>query len=240
MNAAILPFAPPTQREDERARSLSSQLAEASAQEILQRTLTNEFINEIALVSSFGAESAVLLHLAAQVSPDVPVIFLDTGKHFAQTLSYRRKLASQLGLTNVRDIHPDGEDLQIEDRGGDLFRRDANACCDVRKVRPLRGALDGFSAWVTGRKAFQGGDRVHLPAVEWNGRHFKVNPIVRWTRDDLASYMADHSLPTHPLVGQGFPSIGCWPCTRAVADGEDSRAGRWSDSVKTECGIHID
>lgn len=240
MTATVLQFSPQASAEEERARALSLEMAEASAQEILKRTLTDEFVNEIALVSSFGAESAVLLHLAAQVSPDVPVIFLDTGKHFAQTLSYRRKLASQLGLTNVRDIHPNKEHLGAEDPAGDLFRRDANACCDLRKVRPLRGALDGFSAWVTGRKAFQGGERVHLPAVEWNGRHFKVNPIVRWSRDDLTSYIEEHALPAHPLVEQGFPSIGCWPCTRAVEEGEDVRAGRWSDNVKTECGIHTD
>jgi len=240
MTATVLKFSRALSEEEERARALATELAETSAEAILARVLKEEFEGQIALVSSFGAESAVLLHLAAQVAPDTPVIFLDTGKHFAQTLSYRRKLVTQLGLTNVQDIHPSKEDLATEDKSGDLWRRNANACCDLRKVRPLRSALDDFGAWVTGRKAFQGGDRVHLPAVEWNGRHFKVNPMVRWSRDDVLAYSERHQLPQHPLVSQGFPSIGCWPCTRPVEEGEDVRAGRWSDSVKTECGIHVD
>ena len=224
---------------EDRASALAATFAEASAQEILERAIHHEFKGEITLVSSFGAESAVLLHLVAQVAPETPVVFLDTQKHFAQTLSYRRKLANKLGLTDVRDILPDGEQVASEDPSGDLWRRDTDACCDLRKVRPLRTALDGFGAWISGRKAFHGGERMHLPAFEWNGKHFKVNPLVRWTQEEIAAYRATHDLPAHPLVEQGYPSVGCWPCTRAVSEGEDVRAGRWSSSEKVECGIHV-
>lgn len=238
MTATVLKLQP-AKTPEERAKALSAELRGADAATILKRAITEEFLDEIALVSSFGAESAVLLHLVAETAPDTPVIFLDTQKHFAQTLSYRRKLASQLGLTKIRDILPDQEQAAVEDPSGDLWRRDADACCDLRKVRPLRSALSGFGAWITGRKAFHGGDRVNLPVVEWNGSHFKVNPLVSWSPEDVAAYRQAQALPPHPLVEQGFPSIGCWPCTRAVEAGEDVRAGRWSSSDKAECGIHV-
>ena len=221
-----------------RAEALAADYAGADALDILHAALKQEFPGEIALVSSFGAESAVLLHLAAQVDPDVPVVFLETGKHFAQTLSYRRKLAKQLGLTNVQDIKPVAEEVAEEDPEGDLWRRNPDQCCTLRKVRPLDNALSGFEAWITGRKQFHGGARVRLPAFEYTGTQFKVNPIVSWTPDMVDAYFKEHDLPSHPLVAQGFPSIGCWPCTHPVADGEDVRSGRWRGQAKTECGIH--
>lgn len=238
MTATVVKLKPAPTAED-RAKALAAELQGADAKTILRRAIEEEFVDEIALVSSFGAESAVLLHLVSEVAPDTPVVFLDTQKHFAQTLSYRRKLASRLGLTNVQDILPDAEEAKTEDPSGDLWRRDTDACCDLRKVRPLKHALSGFGAWITGRKAFHGGERMHLPAVEWNGTHFKVNPIVSWTPDDVTAYMNEHDLPAHPLVEQGYPSVGCWPCTRPVEEGEDVRAGRWSNSDKSECGIHV-
>ncbi|NNU15772.1 phosphoadenylyl-sulfate reductase [Parvularcula sp. ZS-1/3] len=234
-----LAVVPAAETPEDCARRLAREFHGADAEAILDHAIRHAFTEEIALVSSFGAESAVLLHLASRVDPSVPVVFLDTQKHFAQTLSYRRKLASKLGLTDVRDIRPDGGEAAEIDPHGDLWRRDTDACCDLRKVRPLKTALDGFGAWVTGRKAFHGGERVSLPAFEWNGKHFKVNPLVSWSRDDVASYMELHEIPQHPLVEQGYPSIGCWPCTRPVGDGEDVRAGRWSSSDKAECGIHV-
>ena len=176
--------------------------------------------------------------MASEVNPSLPVIFLETQKHFAQTLSYKRKLTQQLGLTGVRDVAPDPDEVAAIDPRGDLNRRDTDACCDLRKVRPLDRALSGFDAWVTGRKQFHGGQRVSLPAFEHVGSHYKVNPLVRWSRDDVDAYVARHDLPPHPLVAQGFPSIGCWPCTHPVAEGDDVRAGRWRGQAKTECGIH--
>lgn len=238
MTATVLKAVPSLSEEEVRARELASDYRDAPANVILERALHDLFKDDIAVVSSFGAESAVLLHMVAQINPDTPVVFLDTQKHFAQTLSYRRKLATQLGLTAVHDIKPDAEAVKAVDPRGDLWRSDADRCCDLRKVRPLRTALDGYSAWISGRKGFQSAGRMALPAFEWNGQHFKVNPLVQWSQEDVKTYAEQHDLPPHPLVEQGFPSIGCWPCTQPVAEGEDARSGRWSGSDKVECGIH--
>jgi len=223
---------------DALAARLSRQFAGADAGEILRAAIRDVFPGRIALVSSFGAESAPLLHLVARVAPDLPVIFLDTGKHFAQTLSHRKKLAARLGLTNVHDIRPEPEALAREDGDGSLWRRDADACCTLRKVRPLNTALADFDAWITGRKAFHGGERLRLPVFEATHTHIKVNPLVGWQADDIEAYRVAHDLPAHPLVDQGYPSVGCWPCTHPVAEGADVRAGRWRGQAKTECGIH--
>lgn len=222
----------------DRARELSARLEGASAQDILEAAIHGAFPERIALVSSFGAESVVLLHLAAQVEPALPVIFIDTEKHFAQTLDYRDALVARLGLRDVRVVAPDSRELAAEDPKGDLWRRDADACCTLRKVRPNQRALAGFDAWLSGRKRHHGGVRATLPIVEHDGAHFKVNPLAAWGPKDITGYMRAHDLPAHPLVAQGYPSIGCWPCT-APADAEgDARAGRWAGQGKTECGIH--
>lgn len=221
-----------------RARRLAMQFSASNANEILRHAIETEFPGRIALVSSFGAESAPLLQMVAQIDPSIPVIFLETQKHFAQTLSYRKKLARQLGLTDVRDIAPSADETTHEDANGDLWKRNADACCTLRKVRPLEGALSRFDAWITGRKQFHGGGRVNLPAFEASGPHIKVNPLIRWSKDDIDAYAARHELPSHPLVEQGYPSIGCWPCTHPAAAGDDIRAGRWRGAAKTECGIH--
>ncbi|MEM9014525.1 MAG: phosphoadenylyl-sulfate reductase [Pseudomonadota bacterium] len=220
-----------------RAQRLSMQYGSEDAETIIRAGLA-AFPGRIALVSSFGAESVALLHLAARVDPTIPVIFLDTGKHFAQTLSYRKKLAARLGLTNVRDVTPNTDELTVQDPKGDLWRRDTDACCALRKSAPLSDVLQGFDAWITGRKQFHGGDRMHLPAFENSGPHIKVNPLIRWNAKQIAAYIAVHELPAHPLVAQGYPSIGCWPCTKPAASGENVRAGRWRGAEKTECGIH--
>lgn len=224
---------------DARARRLAMKHSGDDALEILRVAITEEFSGRIALVSSFGAESAALLHLVSEIDKSLPVIFLDTGKHFAQTLSYRKKLAARLGLTDVRDIHPDAESLRVRDPSGDLWKRDADACCTLRKVEPLSPALSGFDAWITGRKQFHGGTRLNLPAFEASSTHIKVNPLARWSKDDIDAYFEEHELPAHPLVAQGYPSIGCWPCTHPAAAGDDIRAGRWRGAAKTECGIHL-
>lgn len=220
------------------AASLNRAHGGRDALEILRAAIKETFPGRIALVSSFGAESAALLDLVSQVDPATPVIFLETGKHFAQTLSYRRKLVAQLGLTDVRDIRPGAEAVAADDPDGDLWSRDPDACCTLRKVRPLAHALSGFDAWITGRKQFHGAARAHLPIFEASGDHIKVNPIARWSKDETDRRFAARGLPPHPLVAQGFPSIGCWPCTHPVAAGEDRRAGRWRGTAKTECGIH--
>ena len=197
------------------------------------------FPGKFAIVSSFGSESAVLLHMAAQVDRSFPVIFLDTGKLFPETAIYRADLCARLGLTGVRIVTPTPKDLARHDPRGTLWQRDANACCAVRKVWPLDAALSGFTAWATGRKRYQGGARSSLPALEVTDERLKVNPLIEFGPEDIDAYYRRHDLPRHPLFESGYLSIGCAPCTRAVRPGEDARAGRWAGSDKTECGIHL-
>jgi phosphoadenosine phosphosulfate reductase len=219
------------------AHRLDAELRDAHPATIIAAA-TETFGDRLALVSSFGAESAVLLHLVARTNPDMPVLFLDTGMLFAQTLDYRRNLAARLGLTQVRDLRPHFEDLATGDPNADLWQTDTDACCHIRKVLPLDRALAGFDAWLTGRKRFHGGDRLRLAVVEATEQHIKFNPLANWTKADLDAYAAEHDLPAHPLVAAGFPSVGCWPCTQPADVEGDVRAGRWAGSQKTECGIH--
>jgi phosphoadenosine phosphosulfate reductase len=220
------------------AARLDAELRDAHPLEILTRA-HETFGAKLALVSSFGAESAVLLHLAARVSPDISILFLDTGMLFGQTLDYRKQLAAGLGLTDVRDLRPAFADLATQDPKSDLWRTDVDGCCHIRKVLPLDRALGGFEAWITGRKRFHGGDRLRLAVVEEADGKIKFNPLANWSKAELDAYVAEHDLPAHPLVAQGFPSVGCWPCTKPAEDGEDVRAGRWAGQEKTECGIHV-
>ena len=219
------------------AARLDAELRHAQPFDVLKSAVAH-FGDDLALVSSFGAESAVLLHMAARLKPDMPVLFLDTGMLFGQTLDYRRQLALQLGLRRVRDLRPRFEDLAIEDPNAELWKTDTDACCRIRKIIPLDLALAGFDAWVTGRKRFHGGERVRLPVVEAADGRLKFNPLANWTKTELDAYAQARGLPEHPLVAFGYPSIGCWPCTSAVEDGADLRSGRWAGSQKTECGIH--
>ena len=218
---------------------LNAELRDAEPQAIL-RAAVDLFGDKVALVSSFGAESAVLLHMVAQIKPDIPVLFLDTGMLFGQTLDYRKSLVASLGLTDVRDLRPQFQDLALHDTAGNLWKTDTDACCHIRKVLPLDRALQGFDGWITGRKRFQGGDRLRLQVVEQGETQIKFNPLANWTKEQLDAYAAEHDLPPHPLVAFGYPSIGCWPCTAPVEEGGDTRAGRWAGSDKTECGIHLD
>ena len=220
------------------AARLDAELRHAHPATVLESAI-EAFGDKLALVSSFGAESAVLLHLASQLKPDIPVLFLDTGMLFGQTLDYRKNLASRLGLTDVRDLRPLYNDLAVADPNAKLWQTDTDACCEVRKVVPLDRALAEFDGWITGRKRFHGGDRLSLPVVEQADGQVKFNPLANWGKAELDAYMAQHDLPAHPLVAQGFPSIGCWPCTKPVEEGEDVRAGRWAGQDKTECGIHV-
>lgn len=221
------------------AAALDARYAGATAEELLRLALRERVAGAVALVSSFGAESAALLHLAAQVDPAVPVIFVDTRRLFPETLAYRDRLVAMLGLTDVRSVGPDAATEQRLDPIGALFARDTDACCGFRKVGPLDAALKPFSAWISGRKRYQASSRHDIPAFEATATHIKVNPLASWSMADIAQYMRAHGLPAHPLVAQGYPSIGCAPCTSPVAEGEDPRAGRWRGQDKTECGIHV-
>ncbi|WP_132544490.1 phosphoadenylyl-sulfate reductase [Rhodovulum euryhalinum] len=196
-------------------------------------------LGRMALVSSFGAESAALLHYVTRVHPDIPVLFIETGCHFSETLAYRDLLAGLLGL-NLVNLRPVPGLIAQEDPDGTLHARDPNMCCMLRKTFPLADALEGFDTWISGRKRYQGQTRAALPAIERDGSHLKVNPLAFWDQADVEAYFAAHDLPRHPLVDRGYASIGCAPCTRPVRAGEDLRAGRWADNPdKTECGIHL-
>ncbi len=205
----------------------------------LRRVILEDHAGRIAVVSSFGAESAVLLALVADVDPATPVLFIDTGKHFAETLAYRDELVRFLRLTNVRSIGPTDSEVAAHDPPGELWMYDPDACCRLRKVTPLDRALAPFDAWVTGRKRHQALTRVALPLVEHaaDGKT-KINPLADWTSAQIESEMVRRGLPRHALSQAGYPSIGCAPCTRAVATGEDPRSGRWAGTGKVECGIH--
>lgn len=221
-----------------RAALLDAAMDGLAPQAIVARAAA-EFRGRIAAVSSFGAESAVLLHIVAGIDPRTPVIFLETGKLFPETLAYRDLLAERLGLEDVRSVKPDAAALLSADPVGDLWRRKPDLCCRLRKVEPLERALQGFAAWINGRKRYQSGERRRLPLVERADGRIKLNPLAHWTEDEIARYFATHRLPRHPLEGQGYRSIGCAPCTTPVAAGEDARSGRWRGMEKTECGIHF-
>jgi phosphoadenosine phosphosulfate reductase len=210
-----------------------------TAAELLELVIREQFRDEIALVSSFGTESAILLHMIAQIDQTVPVIFLETGKLFDETLDYRDRLATRLGLTDIRAIPPNAMKLSVYDPDGALWRRDPDLCCAIRKTDPLDQALSGFKAWITGRKRSQGGERAGLRLIDQgpDGR-VTVNPLAYWSDTEIEAYFERHDLPRHPLQAQGYASIGCATCTRRVEPGEDKRAGRWAGSAKTECGIH--
>ncbi|WP_281825259.1 phosphoadenylyl-sulfate reductase [Jannaschia rubra] len=222
-----------------RAASLNAALADAPSETILDTALRNAAVGDVAMVSSFGPESVVLLHLLSQLAPDTPVLFLETGMLFPETLAYQREVAETLGLTRVKVIRPDPTDLFLHDPEGDLHGRDPDTCCAIRKAKPLELALQPFDGWITGRKRHQTGDRVTMQVFEVEAGKLRINPLAGWTPRDMADHMARHDLPRHPLVAQGFASLGCAPCTTRVAPGEDPRAGRWRGREKTECGIHF-
>jgi len=204
----------------------------------LIRLAVNAFPGRVAVISAFAAESVVLLHLVAGIDPSTPVLFLNTGKLFGETLRYRDRLQDVLGLTDIRAIGPHPDDRKAIDPEGTLWSRDPDACCHFRKVVPLNRALSNFDAIITGRKRFQTQMRASMDKVELVEGRFRFNPLFDWDLDALMRYIEDNSLPKHPLLNDGYPSIGCMPCTRRVAAGEGYRAGRWSCLDKDECGIN--
>jgi phosphoadenosine phosphosulfate reductase len=180
----------------------------------------------------------VLLKFVADVDPSIPVLFLDTGWLFEETIEYRQTLAQRLGLRDIRTLHPDTATMQREDPERDLWFRDPDACCRIRKVDPLAAALRGFDAWLNGRKRFHGNERAGLAVVEADGPRLKFNPLAGLAPEELQGVFEKFDLPRHPLERLGFSSVGCMPCTSRTQPGEDVRAGRWRDRGKTECGIH--
>lgn len=222
----------------EDAAAYEARFAGVPAPQMLRTLLTGELHGQIAAVSSFGTESAVLLHMVAQADPATPVVFTDTLMMFPETLAYRDTLVERLGLLDVRVIRPDPARLAAKDPDGIRHGYDPDGCCDLRKVEPLARGLAPFEAWISGRKGFQAGTRRALPRFEVEDGRLKLNPLADWDKTALDGYFAAHDLPRHPLEAQGYLSIGCAPCTSQVKPGEDPRAGRWRGFDKVECGIH--
>jgi phosphoadenosine phosphosulfate reductase len=211
-----------------------------AAVSVLEHALRDPDVGRVALVSSFGAESVVLLHMVSVMARDLPVLFIDTQMLFPETLQYQTEVADKLGLTNVQTIRAHPLRVSAADPNGTLHRTDSDACCSLRKTEPLERALKPFDAWITGRKRYQGATRSTVEFFEAEGDlRIKVNPLAHWDRQDLEDYIVNNRLPRHPLVARGYPSIGCAPCTSRVAPGEDPRAGRWRGQDKEECGIHF-
>lgn len=224
----------------DRVKALNDRYRHHAATAVMERALGDPDVGEVALVSSFGAESVVLLHMVSVIAPGAPVLFIDTQMLFAETLAYQAEVAGKLGLTNVQVIRADEAAIARDDPDGTLHQYSTDACCTLRKTVPLETALAGYDAWITGRKRFQGGQRAALDFFEVEtASRMKINPLAHWDKQDVQDYMIENRLPRHPLVAQGYPSIGCAPCTSPVKPGEDERAGRWRGASKTECGIHF-
>jgi phosphoadenosine phosphosulfate reductase len=238
MNALAPEISVETQAALPPAQQLDLVLRSATPHEIIEAALKVVGPERLALVSSFGTESAALLKVMADVDRAIPVIFLDTGWLFAETLAYRDTLIDTLGLIDVRSIKPLDETLKREDPELDLWFSDPDACCRIRKVEPLARALKPFAAWLNGRKRFQGGTRAGIPVVEQDGVRLKFNPFANAKREEIEAIYRDAKLPPHPLVASGYMSVGCMPCTSRTSPDEESRAGRWRGRAKTECGIH--
>ena len=221
--------------------TLNTEFRHHGATSVLAAALSRPEFGKIAMVSSFGAESVALLHLVAVVDNTTPVLFIDTQMLFPETLVYQADVAERLGLKNLRIIHADEAEVAKRDPYGALHMNDTDACCALRKTEVLETALQGYDGWITGRKRFQSGTRAEMKffEVEDGTGRIKVNPLAFWAPGDVAAYMDENRLPRHPLVAQGYPSIGCAPCTSKVAPGEDPRAGRWRGADKEECGIHF-
>ena len=224
----------------DRVADLNARYRHFGTSYLLEAVLTRGLFDRIAMVSSFGAESAVLLHLIAQIDRALPVLFIDTRLLFPETLTYQRDLADHLGLTNVQVIRAADSTVDAVDPYGALRHSDPDACCDLRKTQPLDTGLKGYDAWITGRKRHQAQTRAGLAYFDLDdatGR-IKINPLIDWKPTRIAAHLDTHELPRHPLVARGYPSIGCAPCTTRVVKGEDNRAGRWRGLEKTECGLH--
>jgi phosphoadenosine phosphosulfate reductase len=220
------------------ADELDRALRNASPRDVIAAALKTVGREKLALVSSFGTQSAALLKVMADVDPAIPVIFLDTGWLFEETLAYRDTLVKELGLRDVRSIKPLDETLSREDPERDLWFNNPDACCHIRKVEPLQRALMPFDGWINGRKRFQGGSRTDIAVVEQDGARLKFNPFANVSREDIEALFKAAHLPQHPLTASGYLSVGCMPCTSRTSPDEDERAGRWRGRPKTECGIH--
>jgi phosphoadenosine phosphosulfate reductase len=222
------------------AAALDRALRDATPAKVIETALATVGREHLALVSSFGTESAALLKVMADVDPAISVVFLDTGWLFEETLAYRDTLIATLGLRDVRSIKPLDEALSRQDPDRELWFSDPDACCGIRKVEPMRSALAAVDLWVSGIRRSDSQTRAGAPKFAWDKRFglWKLNPLADWTEKQVWAYIHEHDIPYNALHDQGYPSIGCTHCTRKPAAGEDARAGRWAGMDKTECGLH--
>jgi phosphoadenosine phosphosulfate reductase len=223
---------------------LNAQFDGAPPQDIVRWALSEPILKRVAIASAFQVEGTCLIHMAVEVRPDVPILFLETGFHFAETLAFKERLTEQLGLNVVELTGEYTVERQAEEYGPRLYERDPKLCCELNKVQPFARGLRDYDAWLTSMRRDSAWTRKHTPIVSQTelepGRSLvKVNPVANWGRRDAWAYLKEHDLPHSPLYDLGYGSIGCAPCTRMVFPGEDERAGRWSGLLKTECGIHV-
>ena len=219
-------------------QKFSDQFSKLEAFELLKIMIKKFFFRKIVVTSSFGAESVVILHLVSKIDKSIPIIFLNTGKLFPETLDYLKNVKKILKLKNIKIQKPDFKDLKLNDPKGNLHKSNPDLCCKIRKVIPLQKAISNYDAWINGRKRFHGSDRKNIRKIEKQNNIIKINPLANWSFKDIASYININSLPVHPLVKKGYKSIGCYPCTTKISDNDPKRGGRWKNSEKTECGIH--
>ena len=226
--------------DDFNIKALNSKFADGEPRSILEHSILNLFKNKIAYVCSFGSESAIILHLISKISKDIPIIILNTHFLFKETIEYKNELLKLLGLRNYREVFPDDKLLKKLDSNNDLWKTEADKCCNLRKVLPLEKSLTNFEAWISGRKSYHLGERQNLKAFEIINNKIVVNPLFKSSRDFVENYFSLNELPKHPLVAEGYLSIGCKHCTIKTKNIRDLREGRWSDKTKTECGIHLE
>jgi phosphoadenosine phosphosulfate reductase len=214
---------------------------EKTQPEEITRWAIREFSPKIAMTSSFQTESVVLLHMISQINPAIKILFLETGWHFPETLTFKNEIVNRFGLTNVVDLKADPKKREAFNREhqNKPYERDPDQCCHINKVEPLDEALKGLDAWISGIRRSQSKTRKEIKIVEeYEGGIFKINPLANVTSGDIWWYLKEHHLPNHPLFDKGYLSIGCWPCTKPAQPGDDERSGRWAGKEKTECGIH--
>lgn len=222
----------------ERVADLNARFRNHAAADVLRHAIEDPLIGPVAMVSSFGAESIVLLHMLSVIDRTLPVLFGDTGKLFPETLTYQKEVSARLGLADVRVLRPDPEQILLRDPDGILHLADPDGCCALRKTEPMQQALKSFDAWITGRKRYHAGRRINLELFESDGARIKINPLTFWSPGMIRDYIDNNRLPRHPLMTAQMPSLGCAPCTSTIARGESPRAGRWRGTGKTECGLH--
>ncbi|MBT8412714.1 MAG: phosphoadenylyl-sulfate reductase [Boseongicola sp.] len=235
-----MPLEAPLPPVEERVDELNKLYAHHSASSVVEHAIGDPLVGKTVLLSSFGAESIVLLHMVSVIDRTTPILFLDTEMLFPETLDYQREVAAALRLTNVQVFGPDRDLTFVNDANSRLHVTNPDACCALRKTEPMQAALAPYDAWITGRKRVQGGKRAKLRFFEADGKNrMKINPLAHFSKQDVEDYLQNNRLPRHPLVAKGYASIGCAPCTTKVAPGEDARAGRWRGLDKSECGIHV-